>query len=113
MLLLISPVISCLVSLIRKIIFKGFFERFMDFRDDNITKIAYGRHVNLIRLVALYSPPTEKAREPILLTRFLFVNEDNGFSFSSLITLAEQLEVEQTLMPLCVREMINILDAVK
>lgn len=41
------------------------------------------------------------------------MNRDNDAGFASFITVAEQVEVGRTLMPLCVREMISSLDVVK
>lgn len=81
----------------------------------------YGRHVNLTRLVAVYNPLNNKSRQTYgmwalvfsLLSRFLFVNGDNGARFSSLIIVAEQLKVGLTPRPLCVGEMITSMDVVK
>lgn len=37
-----GPIASCLVSLVRKIIFLRYFERFMDLRDGNYLKLYMG-----------------------------------------------------------------------
>ena len=68
----------------------------------------------------MYSPITDRTKQTYrmrtlvfcLLIRFLFVNGDNGVGFSSLITVAKQLEVGRIPMPLCMAEMITSLDAV-
>lgn len=73
----------------------------MDLKDELLSKIMFGRWVNLINLAAVYSPIIDRSRQTYRmralvfcpLSRFLFVNKDNGAYFSNLITVAEQLEV--------------------
>lgn len=93
----------------------------MDWRDEVMSEIVYGRRVNLTWVAAVYRPTTNRSSQTYRmqalvfcsLSRLLFVKGDNGVGFSSLITIVEQLEVGRTPMPLYVGQMITSLDVMK